>query len=451
MARPQHKTHTLPDSISCIVIGGGAREHALAWRLHRSKSCNAVWTTHPNNPGLKSICRAADFDFSVAEFYRLEQLIRRENINLVVVGPETYLAQGIADKLRPITEETGVQVLAPSADAARIETDKAFAKDLMRQAAIPTAGYRVFKDTRGAIEHLETRETAPVIKAAGLAAGKGVIVPETLDDARSAVMHLAETFPEAARQIIIEDKLEGPEVSVFALVDGANVVILDACQDHKRLLENDQGPNTGGMGAYCPVPQSIAPNETMASVAQEIIIPTLDALRRENIDYRGVLYLGLMLTPAGPKVLEFNARFGDPEAQCLVRRISGDFAKLLYATATGQLDLADFDTNDNHVAAVTLAAPGYPDNPVKGAPIEGIEDAEALPGVTIFHAGTARKDGKLITAGGRVLTVTATATTLAEARDTANNAAELIRFEGKQHRRDIAHQALNPATTPSTP
>ena len=449
MQRRKPKHHQTPPKIRPLVVGGGAREHALAWRLKKSPSVDTLYTTHPNNPGLAAICKPPDAPFNISELYRLEQLISRERINLVVVGPEQPLADGIADKLAHLENHPEpTLVFGPTAAAAQIESSKAWAKKIMRAAAVPTAESRTFKDAHGAIEYIRSRETPQVVKASGLAAGKGVFIPESADDAVQAVQNLTSNpaFKDAASEIIIEERLEGPEVSVFAITDGKTIAVLDACQDHKRLLDNDEGPNTGGMGAYCPVPDTILPNHTLNDIARAVLVPTIDALKREDLTYKGVLYAGIMLTPAGPKVLEFNARFGDPEAQCLVHRIKGDFAKLLFSAAAGNLDDAEFDTHDHAAVTIVLAAEGYPDAPVKGAEITGIEQAEAQEGITVFHAGTERKHGKVLTAGGRVLSVTATAPTVTLARDNALAAAELINFKGKQNRTDIAHQATNPAT-----
>ncbi len=433
-----------PDAIRAVVIGGGAREHALVWRLHKSASVKAVFTTHADNPGIKALAQPLDFEFSIREVYRLEQFIRREKINLVVVGPEQPLAEGVVDKLAKVAAETGCRVFGPTADAARLEADKGFAKKVLRAAAAPTAEGRVFKDPQGAIEFLETRERPYVVKAVGLAAGKGVIVPDSLEEAVAAVRTVMEEkrFGDAGREVLLEERMDGPEVSAFALVDGANVVLLDACQDHKRLLEDDQGPNTGGMGAYCPAPRELFGPEQFDFVSRKIVVPVVDALKRDDVEFRGVLYVGLMLTQAGPRVLEFNVRFGDPECQCLMRRVTGDVGRLLWHCADGSLDQADFGFADQAVVCTVLAAEGYPDKPVKGAEITGLDDAADMPGVEIFHAGTIRKDGKLLTNGGRVLSVTATGDTVAHARERANAACERIHFHGMQWRRDIAHQAI---------
>lgn len=458
MGKPKGNKRTLPDRIKALVIGGGGREHALVWRLKRSKSVEAIYSTHAGKPsepggnaGIRSIAQPLDFDFDIKQAYRVTQFIRANDINLVVIGPEEPLAQGLVDTLEKLLKKDPgpeVAIFGPCAEAAQLESDKAWAKQLMRSAAIPTGEARVFTDERGAIEFIRTREELPVVKAAGLAAGKGVVVPSSRSEAETAIREMLseKKFGEAGRRVLLEERLSGPEVSVFALIDGQNAILLEPCQDHKRLGEGDTGPNTGGMGAYCPTP--VISEQQLDIVARDIVIATLDALKREDISYRGCLYVGLMLTPAGPKVIEFNVRFGDPECQCLVRRIGGDFGRLLYATATGRLDLltpSDFTLNEKpqekFVCCVVLASGGYPLNYQKGVPIEGVEDAEKVQGVTVFHAGTTRADGELKTNGGRVLNVVATGSTIAEARDRANEAAERISFVGKTYRRDIAWQA----------
>jgi phosphoribosylamine--glycine ligase len=457
MSKAKRPSRTLPNRIKALVIGGGGREHALVWRLKKSKSVDAVFSTHAGkpgeaggNPGIRALAQPLDFDYDIKQAYRVVQFIRAKDINLVVIGPEDPLAQGLVDTLEKLLKKDPgqeVAIFGPSQAAAELEADKAWAKQLMRSAAIPTGEARVFTNEQGAVEFIRTREELPVVKAVGLAAGKGVVVPSSRQEAETAVREMLseKRFGEAGSRVLLEEKLSGPEVSVFALIDGQNAILLEPCQDHKRLGEGDTGPNTGGMGAYCPTP--VISEQQLDIVARDIVVATLDALKREDIQYRGCLYVGLMLTAAGPKVIEFNVRFGDPECQCLVRRITGDFGRLLYATATGRLDLiesSDFGFSDKpdekFVCCVVLASGGYPLNYQKGVPIEGIEDAERIPGVTVFHAGTTRADGVLKTAGGRVLNVVATGSTIAEARDRANEAAERISFVGKTYRRDIAWQ-----------
>lgn len=428
----------IPDAMNILLIGGGGREHALAWRLKKSKACKNLYATHHSNPGIAALAQPIGFDFSMRELYRIEQFIAKNDIHLVVVGPEDPLAGGIADKLAG----TQALVFGPTAAGAQLEADKGWAKKLMRSASVPTAESREYTDAEQAKAVIEAKDDLPVIKAVGLAAGKGVIVPGSRAEALAAVddILVKKAFGDAGSRIILEQKLTGPEVSIFALVDGRNILLLDSCQDHKRVGDNDTGPNTGGMGAYCPTP--LATPALLEEVWRETLLPTVDALKREDIEYRGVLYCGLMLTPAGPRVLEFNVRFGDPECQCLVRRIAGDFAKLLYATAAGKLDEVEVDLTGGPVCCVVLASGGYPGDYTKGIEITGIEDAERVEGVTVFHAGTIRKDGKLLTNGGRVLNVVAQGDTIEQARDRAYQAADRIHFQGKTMRNDIAYQAI---------
>ncbi len=438
---------SLPDTpINVLLVGGGGREHSIAWKLRQSSRLGRLWTTDPSNPGLAALAEPIDFPFSVREAYRIEQFCRRNHIGLVVVGPEEPLAQGLADKIA--SEQT--LVFGPGAEAAKLEADKAWAKEFMRSALIPTADGRVFTDAEVAKAYLETRETAHVVKASGLAKGKGVIVAASHDEAIAAVerIMIQREFGAAGERIVIEERLEGPEVSVFALVDGRSLYILDACQDHKRIGEGDTGPNTGGMGAYCPTP--VLDARTMADVQSKILIPTIDALRRDSIEFRGLLYAGLMLTPGGPKALEFNVRFGDPECQCLLPRLKGDLLELLWATAAGKLsEIGDIEWDTRSSCCIVLASPGYPDNPRLGGVIEGIEEAWKQPDVTIFHAGTAHdKQGNLVTAGGRVLNAVGLGDTLVEAREKALAACDLIRFDGKQYRRDIGESAARRKKSP---
>lgn len=423
-----------PDSFRILLVGGGGREHALAWRLAQCASVERLFVTHPQNPGLAALGETADAPFDKGDTFRLERFCDKARVNLVVIGPEAPLAWGLADRLR--TRERAV--FGPGASGARLEADKAFAKRFMRACAIPTAPGRSFKSAGAACEYLRSREEPCVVKAAGLAAGKGVILPDTLDEALAAVNRIMveRAFGDAGDAVVIEERLKGVEASVFALIDGRSVYVLEPCQDHKRLLEGDRGPNTGGMGAYCPA--SAVDDETMSRIEQTILIPALDGLRREEIDYRGVLYVGLMLTPGGPKVLEFNVRFGDPECQTLLPRWKGDFALALWRAASGSLEQAEIDWDHRVCCCMTLASRGYPEQPEAGALIEGLDAAQAMDDVLVFHAGTRlNESGALATAGGRVLSVCALSATLDEARAKALAACDAIRFEGKQLRRDI--------------
>ncbi len=426
----------IPTALRVLLIGGGGREHALAIALKNSKSVKALFTSHPENPGIKAIAQPMEFEFDAKNPQRISSYCERERINLVVIGPESVLDLGLVDEL----SGPDLAVFGPTKAGAQLETDKAFAKELMRSASIPTADGRIFQSAREAEAYIEAREEPPVVKAAGLAGGKGVVVPADKAEAFAAVraMMVDEKFGKAGAKIILEERMKGPEVSVFALVDGHTIMTIDVCQDYKRLHDEDTGPNTGGMGAICPSP--LADAKFVERVERDIIVPAIDALRREGVTYRGVLYAGLMLTHAGPKVVEFNCRFGDPEAQVLLQRFNGDLARVCYACAVGgmaNLEPKDISFRDGAACTVVLASEGYPETSKTGVPIEGIEDAEAISGVTVHHACTARKNGQIVTAGGRVLSVTAYAEDAEAARAKAYEAAGKISFAGMQMRSDI--------------
>jgi phosphoribosylamine--glycine ligase len=420
--------------VNVLLVGGGGREHAIAAKLAGSPRLGDLWTTHPQNPGIAALAKPVDVPVNIREIYRLEQFCEKKRIGLVIIGPEEPLAEGYADKLA--TKDT--LVFGPSAEAARLESDKAFSKQLMRAASIPTAEARSFTDPEAAIAYVETREHPPVVKAVGLAKGKGVIVPGTVEEAIDAVKRMMNKreFGAAGTRIVVEERLEGREVSVLALVDGKSIMVLPACQDHKRLGDGDTGPNTGGMGAFCPSPL-ITP-ALMDTIESEILVPTVDALRREGIEYRGILYAGLMLTHAGPKVLEFNVRFGDPECQPLMSRLKSDALELFLAACEQRLDSVDVEWEPGASCCVVLASEGYPEKPKTGVPIQGLQQAETMQGVRIYQAGTRMgPDGNLLTAGGRVLGVTGIGANLAEARTRAYGACEVISFPGKTFRKDI--------------
>jgi phosphoribosylamine--glycine ligase len=420
--------------INVLLMGGGGREHALAIKLTQSPRMATLYTTHPQNPGLAALAQPVDVPVNIRESYRLLQFLDKHDVRLVVIGPEEPLAEGFADKLRSDTR----LVFGPASDGAMLESDKAWSKQFMRGASIPTAEARIFSSAADALSYIKSRPQPPVIKAAGLAKGKGVIVPTTIGDAVEAIdrIMVAKVFGDAGKQVVVEERLQGPEVSVLALVDGRSVYVLETCQDHKRLLDNDKGPNTGGMGAFSPSRE--VDEEMMKKIERQVLVPTLDALRREDIDYRGVLYAGLMLTPGGPKVLEYNCRFGDPECQALMVRLKSDLVELIIATCQGRLSDVDVEWQPGASCCIVLAAPGYPEEPRAGLKITGLDAAAKVPGVTIHHAGTKRgPDGSIVTAGGRVLGVTGVGPTIEEARRVAYQAADLIQFEGKQMRRDI--------------
>lgn len=467
------------DTIDVLLIGGGAREHAMARALHGSARLGALYTTHPENPGLIALAQPVDVPVSIREIYRLQQFIEKRGIGLVVIGPEEPLAEGFADKLASPT----CRVFGPGKDGARIEGDKAWAKTLMRAASIPAAEGRAFTIPETARAYVESRAAddpaiagvlndatthrdpadrrkwvdeqrrtvpavaaayalprtgLPVVKAAGLAKGKGVILPGTLDEAIAAIdsIMVRRDFGDAGHTVVLEERLEGREVSVLAIVDGHSILVLPAAQDHKRLRDGDEGPNTGGMGAFCPA--ETLDEALMARIEREVLVPAVDTLRREGIEYRGVLYAGLMLTPAGPKVLEFNARFGDPECQVILPRLTSDFLELVLAACDGRLDEIEVSWDPRPACCVVLASEGYPDKPRLGVPIHGIADAEGLADVHVFHAGTRRDEkGAIVTAGGRVLSVVALGETLELARVRAYEAAGKISFAGMQFRTDI--------------
>ncbi|MFM7052027.1 MAG: phosphoribosylamine--glycine ligase [Planctomycetota bacterium] len=432
MARPR-----CPETLNVLLLGTGGREHALAWRLRKSKRLGTLWVEQGANAGLLEIGQVCPEP--VSDTFRLCRWCERENIGLVVIGPEAPLAADYATKLSDPPRRV---VFGPSRAAAQLEWDKAFAKQVMRAASVPTGDSRTFTDAEQALAYVATRVDGCVVKATGLCAGKGVVVCQTVEQARTAVEDclVRKVFGDAGATVIVEELLSGPEVSVLALCDGRTFWVLDPAQDHKRVGEGDTGPNTGGMGAFSPTPR--ATNDLLRIVERDVLVPTVDALNRMDIPFRGVLYAGIMLTPAGPKVLEFNTRFGDPETQPIMARLQGDLVELCWATATGNLADCELSFDRRAACCVVVCSKGYPGSYAKGLPIEGIDEARAVekePGeeVIVFHAGTARKDGKVVTSGGRVLGVTALAATSERASALATQAAAKIRFEGAFFRRDI--------------
>ncbi|MDI6871561.1 MAG: phosphoribosylamine--glycine ligase [Bacillota bacterium] len=419
-----------------LVVGGGGREHALAWKVKASPLVSEVLVA-PGNAGTAEVGRNCPLPSDPGgAIPAVRELVRREGVSLVVVGPEAYLVAGLADALRA----DGVAVVGPGAQAARIEGSKSFAKDLMAEAGIPTAAYRVFTEARAALAHVHSLDPPIVVKADGLAAGKGVVVAQTWDEAEAAVTAALErgVFGEAGRKVVVEEFLAGREASVLALTDGEDCLLLPAAQDHKRAYDGDQGPNTGGMGAYAPTPA--VTEEVAGQVREEILLPAIRALARAGCPFQGVLYAGLMLTKAGPKVVEFNARFGDPETQVILPLLQDDLVPYLQGAATPG-GLAGLPALRSSGAAVTvvLAAKGYPGAYQKGLPLGGLDAAAALPGVLLFHAGTKRDEtGQVVSSGGRVLNVTGVGASLAEARERAYAGVAAIRFPGGEWRRDIA-------------
>ena len=426
-----------PDTVNVLLLGTGGREHALAWKLKKSRRLGTLWVEPGANAGLLELGRVCPEP--IQDMFRLCRWCEKEEISLVVIGPEGPLAADYATKLSDPPRRV---VFGPTKAGAQLEWDKAFAKQVMRAASVPTGESRTFSDAEQALAYVATRIDGCVVKATGLCAGKGVVICKTVEEARKAVEDclVRRVFGDAGATIVVEELLHGPEVSVLALCDGQTFWILDPAQDHKRVGEGDTGPNTGGMGAFCPTPK--ATNELLRIVQRDVLVPTVDALKRMEIPFQGVLYAGLMLTPAGPKVLEFNTRFGDPETQPIMARLKGDMVELCWATATGQLAEVDLSFDSRAACCVVVCSKGYPGDYPKGLEIEGIDEARAIerqPGedVMVFHAGTARKDCKVVTAGGRVLGVTALAATGARAAELAREAASKIRFAGAFFRRDI--------------
>ena len=414
-----------------LVVGNGGREHVLADRLAASPRVEQVICA-PGNAGTAQI--GENVAVSVDDHPALADLAIERSIDLTIVGPEAPLCGGIVDRF----ESAGLPIFGPTAAAARIEGDKSYAKQLMHKCLVPTAEGRAFTRFADAKTYVATRDTPQVVKAAGLAAGKGVIV---CDDPADAILALEDImvdgrFAEAGEKVVVEEKLQGPELSVLALVDGRTIYVLEGAQDHKPVGEGDSGPNTGGMGAYSPAP--IATEEVYSQIEREILVPIIDGLRRDGAPYRGVLYAGLMLTAAGPKVLEFNCRFGDPEAQAVLMRLQSDLAEALEATATGRLDQIELGWDPRPAVCVVLASKGYPEAYDKGMVISGLDEVSAMADVEVFHAGTRSRGGATVTNGGRVLGVTALGPTIAEARSRAYQAVDMIHFQGAFCRRDIA-------------
>ena len=424
-----------------LVIGGGGREHALAWRLARDEGVRRVRIA-PGNGGSAAVAEPI-LDLDVTDPLAVARHAARERYDLVVIGPEGPLAAGVADEL----ESARIPVFGPSRAAARLESSKAYAKRQLQRAGVPTAAADTFTDAEAAIDHLRRLDHPAVVKADWLAAGKGVVVPETLEEAESAVRRLLGSVASGAR-LVIEERLSGPEVSAFALVSGSTVVPLAAACDYKRLGTDDVGPNTGGMGAYTPVPWYGA--RELETAAAEIFEPVAWRMSRDGDPYRGVLYAGLMLTDDGPMVIEFNARFGDPEAQVLLPMLDGSLAPALLGTATGDRALMEGSLGARAGAAVgiVIAAEGYPDAPVTGRRLDGAEPAsESDDGdVLAFHAGTLRiTDGGYETSGGRVVTIVGRGPNLAAAREVAYRAVSEVSLEGGQHRADIALREMGTA------
>lgn len=421
--------------MNILILGGGGREHSLAWAVAQNPKCDRLMVA-PGNAGIAELAECVALNIEDADavlFY-----VRAESIDFVIIGPEAPLAAGVSDALR----HAGVLTFGPSQAAAELETSKAFTKSICDAAAAPTAAYGHFKDAASAKAYLANHPAPIVVKADGLAAGKGVIVAMTDADAIAAVDDMfSGEFGAAGAEVVIEEFMEGEEASLFVLCDGVNVLPVGTAQDHKRVGDGDTGPNTGGMGAYSPAPVLSADIETLAM--ETIIKPTVQAMADRGTPYQGVLYAGLMINDGIPRLVEYNVRFGDPECQVLMMRLGGQILDLLQACAEGQLNDAQVNWADDHALSVVMASQGYPGAYKKGTVISGVEALPKSSKAMCFHAGTDRKDGTLIATGGRVLNVTARAASLVEARDAAYGMVDQVSWENGFNRRDIGWRALD--------
>ena len=416
--------------MNTLVVGSGGREHALAWKLAQSRHCPKLFCA-PGNAGMAQI--ATCVDIKPTDFHALAAFAIENKIDLTVVGPDEALAKGIADYFIA----KGLRIFGPLQNAAVIEYSKAFSKALMQKYGIPTAAYKSFSRHDEALAYVRTQTPPIVVKADGLALGKGVIICQSIAEAEQALhdMFVDRVFGESGSLVVIEEFLTGPEVSVLAFCDGETVVPMVSAQDHKRAFDNDEGPNTGGMGTFSP--SRVYTKEIEALCMESIFLPTVAALRSEGIVYKGIIYFGLMLTERGPMVIEYNARFGDPETQVILPRLKTDFVDVLEACVDGKLHTLDIKWHDNAAACVVMASGGYPGNYTKGHEIKGLVSAQHRNDITLFHAGTATEGDKIVTAGGRVLGVTGTGDTLEAAIRAAYGAVSVISFDGARYRSDI--------------
>ena len=421
--------------MNVLLVGNGGREHAIAWKLAQSKDLDKLFIA-PGNPGT-ALC-GANVDISVNDIDKLIDFARQNNVGLAVIGPEDPLAAGIVDKF----EAAGIKAFGPSGPAAQLEADKAFAKQIMRTNSIPTAEGRTFDRFEDAKAYIASRDEAVVVKAAGLAKGKGVFVCDEPSDGILAAEKIMRNnaFGSAGDTIIVEDKLLGQEASILAFVDGRNIYVMETSQDHKPIGDGDTGPNTGGMGAYSPAP--VVTDKLMSQISKEILVPTVDGMNRNGTPYKGILYAGIMITGGGPRTLEFNVRFGDPETQPILLRLKSDLLEVMLAVCNGKLDTVTLEWDERPAVCVVMASGGYPDAYEKGKKITGLDEAAKMEDVVVFHAGTAEQNGDIVTAGGRVLGVTALGETIAKAKAKAYEAIEKIKFEGAYCRKDIADKAI---------
>lgn len=426
--------------LDVLVVGGGSREHAICWKLKQSPRVGKIYAA-PGNGGTSNVAQTVPI--GVMEFEKLAEFTQEKNVALMIAGPDDPIGAGIVD----FFEARGLRIFGPTKAAAQIESSKAFAKQLMAEVGVPTAAFKVFKDYEQALQYVHQQGTPIVIKASGLALGKGVYVCKTIEEAEQGLKEimLDRAFGEAGNEVVIEEYLDGQEISIHALCDGKDFVLFPPSQDHKQVGEGDTGPNTGGMGVIAPVPW--VTQNMMQEIGETSVRPTLDALAKRSSPYKGILYPGLKMTSKGPKVLEFNARFGQPECEVYMRLLKTDLLDLcetaIDGPPAGGLISLKIEWNPGFAANIILASGGYPGDYKKGLPITGIEEAEKIPGVVVFHAGTIQQGDAVLTNGGRVLAVSAIGDSLKEALDQSYAAADKIHFEGKYLRRDIGAKACN--------
>jgi len=422
--------------MNVLLVGSGGREHAIAWKLAQSSKLDKLYTA-PGNPGTAEYGKNVDID--VNDIEALVKFAQSKDVGLAVIGPEDPLAAGIVDAF----EAAGIKAFGPSGAAAQLEADKAFAKEIMRANSIPTAESRIFENFQDAKSYIASRDEAVVIKAAGLAKGKGVFVCEDPADGILVAEKIMcdNMFGEAGAKLIVEEKLLGEEASILAFVDGKNIYVMETSQDHKPIGEGDTGPNTGGMGAYSPAP--VVTDKIMDQISAEVLVPTIDGMNREGSTFRGILYAGIMITKGGPRVLEYNVRFGDPETQPILMRLKSDLMEVMLATCSGSLDEVLLEWDERVAVCVVMSSGGYPGDYESGKKISGLDEAGKLDGVMVFHAGTAKDGDDIVTAGGRVLGVTALGDSVAEAKELAYKAVDMISFDGAYYRRDIADKAIS--------
>ncbi len=421
--------------MNLLVVGSGGREHALVWKIAQSERAGKIYAA-PGNPGMAEFAECVDI--APGDIRGLAKFASEKKVGLTVVGPEMPLVDGIAD----LFAGEGLKVFGPPKAGAQLEGSKGFAKELMRAHSIPTARYERFNTYNTALEYVKNADLPVVVKADGLAAGKGVIICREREEAIDAVDRAMKerVFGDAGDSVIVEEFLEGQEASIIFLTDGSTIAALETSQDHKQVYDNDKGPNTGGMGAYSPAP--VVTSEVYGQIEEDMMLPTVHALKALDVDYTGVIYIGLKITEDGPKVLEYNVRFGDPETQPLLMRLRSDIVELMDLAARGELEQASIDWDPRPAVCVVLASGGYPGSYEKGKVITGIEDALKDEDVYVFQAGTALAGGKLVTAGGRVLGVTALGADIKAAKQKAYEAVDKIHFDGMHCRRDIADKAL---------